>query len=324
MTCTIRPVRTTRSRTARTAAALLALALAAATLALAGCAGSSAEPVATEQVKAAFPATVTDDASRTVTIDAAPERIVSLAPANTEILFALGLGDKVVGVTTYDDYPAEVEDIPKMGDFVQPNVEAIAGARPDLIVATTGVQGDALAKLEAIGAPVMAIDPQSLDGLYEDITELGELTGATEEADALVSDMKADVAEIESAVAGEEKPSVFVEIGYDPLFAVGPGTLLGELVERAGGANVVEQAGYAGYSVEQLLAADPDVYLATKGSMGDPTGLEKRAGYAKLSAVASGRVVMLDDNLVTRPGPRIVEGLRLIAEALHPQAFEDR
>ena len=123
--------------------------------------------------------TITDDASQSVTIKAEPQRIVSLAPANTEIVFALGLGDKVVGVTTYDDFPAQVSKIAKVGDFTTPNLEAIAAAKPDLVLATTGVQADVIAKLKSLGATVIAIDPQNLQGVYTDIERVGAATGTS-------------------------------------------------------------------------------------------------------------------------------------------------
>ncbi len=176
-----------RTRTARRAlAATLALLLAAAALiALVGCAAkppAPAEPAAAPATLAAFPVTITDDSSQSVTIDAEPQRIVSLAPANTEIAFALGLGDKVVGVTTYDDYPSQVASITKVGDFTTPNFEAIAAANPDLVLATTGVQADAIKKLQDLGATVIAIDPQNLAGVYADIERVGQATGTTRQS----------------------------------------------------------------------------------------------------------------------------------------------
>lgn len=302
---------------------IVALAAALAVAALSGCKSAQPKPEASAPKKTAeFPVTVTDDASRTVTIKESPKRIVSLAPANTEILFALGLGDKVVGVTSFDDYPAEVKDIAKVGDFAGPNMEAVAAADPDLVLATTGVQADVITKLESLGATVIAIDPPTLDGLYADITEIGSATGAVAEADKLVEEMRGDVGEIEDAVAGEAKVTAFLEIGQNPLFTVGRGTIMNELIELGGGTNIVTLDGYVPFSAEQLVKADPDVYMATKGSMSDPQALSKRAGYASLSAVKNNRVVILDDNLVSRPGPRIVEGLRQVAEALHPDAFK--
>lgn len=298
------------------------VAAAAAAAALAGCSAPPAPPAAKPTApKAAYPVTITDDASRTVTIAKKPERIVSLAPANTEILFALGAGDRVVGVTSYDDYPKQVESIAKVGDFAGPNIEAVAAAKPDLVLVTGGVQADVIEKLEKLGATVVSVDPQSLQGLYDDIAEIGQAVGAEKEATAVVSDMKRAVASVEQAVANREPVSAFVEIGQNPLYTVGSGTLIDELITIARGKNIVTESGYVPYSAEQVLKADPVVYMATAGSMSDPQALKKRAGFKKLSAVRNERVFILDDNLVSRPGPRVVEGLGQIARGLHPDAF---
>ena len=164
-----------------------ALALALATLALAGLAGcASSSTTAGDKASAsgssaaagAFPVTFTDDASRSVSTKAAPARIVSLAPAATEIAFELGLGDKVVGVTSYDDYPSQVASISKVGDFAGPNVEAVAAAKPDVILATSGVQADVVKKLESLGATVIVLDPQTLDAVYGEPHELVRVSPA--------------------------------------------------------------------------------------------------------------------------------------------------
>ncbi len=314
-----------RHRITRVAVLLTVLALTT-SLALAGCSSSGSDDKGDSTSKsttseATFPVTVTDDAGRQVTIDAVPERIVSLAPANTEIVAALGLLDRLVGVTTYCDYPPEVLDLPKMGDFVAPNMEAIAAAGPDLILATTGVQAETIAQLEQLGAAVVAIDPQTLDALFVSIETVGSVTGATAEAKELVDSMTEELAGIGAAVSAEGPSTCFLEIAQDPLFTAGPGTLLDDLISAAGGTNVVMESGYVGYSLEQLLADDPQVYMATKGSMSEPSAIDSRAGYNALASVKAGRVYVLDDNLVSRPGPRIVEGVRQIAEALHPDAF---
>lgn len=299
----------------------LALALLAGCTGTAKTEGAGAETAAAKPSQA-FPVTITDDASRSVTIDSKPERIVSLAPANTEIVFALGGLDRVVGVTTYDDYPAEVADIAKMGDFVKPNLEAIAAAKPDVVLLTGGVQGDVVTKLESLGAKVVVVDPQSLDALYVSIEVVGRVLGDSKKAEAVIDDMKGELADIRAKASSEPAASTFVEIAQNPLFTAGPGTLIDDLVVAAGGTNVVKQQGYVAYSIEQLAKDDPQVYLATKGSMSDPATLGKRAGYDKLTAVKNGRVAVLEDNLVSRPGPRVVEGVRQIARALHPDAFK--
>lgn len=314
--------RTNRTKTGSLVTLVIAVLL---VMATSGCSGRP--PAATERPyndpadSHRYPVTITDDASRTVTIGERPERIVSLAPANTEILFALGVGQRVVGVTSYDDYPAEVAGITKVGDFTGPNMEALTAANPDIVFLTTGVQADIIAKLEDMGATVVALDPQDLDGVYESILEVASIVDEVEAGNALVQTMKSDAAAIEKALAGSEPRTAFIEIGQNPLFTAGPSTLLDDLLRRAGGTNVVKEPGYVAYSSEQLVASDPEVYLATKSSGTDAQTLGKRAGYAQLAAVKSGRVVILDDNLVSRPGPRIVDGMRLIAEGLHPEAF---
>lgn len=312
---------TSMTRATRIIAALFALATAGALAA--GC-SQPAQPTVDPSPappKAAFPVTITDDTSRTVEIAAEPQRIVSLAPANTEILFAIGAGDRVVGVTSYDDYPAEVADIAKVGDFAGPNIEAIAAAKPDLVLATTGVQADLITKLEELGATVIAVDPQNLEALYDDIAEIGQATGTTTAAEKVVSDMRSEVDKVRTEVSSAKTATVFIEIAQNPLFTVGSGTIIDELITIAGGQNIVTEPGYVAYSTEQVVKSDPTVYMATKGSMSDPQQLAKRAGFKSLTAVKDGRVVVLDDNLVSRPGPRIVEGLKQIAEGLHPEVY---
>jgi len=311
--------------TNRTACVVLTATLLAAlaAIALTGCATSSAPSSSTPAASsanaaAAFPVTITDNSSRSVTVKTEPARIVSLAPANTEILFALGLGDKVVGVTSYDDYPSQVASITKVGDFAGPNIEAVAAAKPDLILATSGVQADVVKKLEALGATVVVLDPQTLSGVYTDIERVGKVTGTSSKASTLLGGMKADIQSIQAAVAASPTVSAFIEIGQNPLFTAGKGTLMDELITLAGGTNVVTQPGYVSFSSEQLIKANPEVYLATKGSSSDPSAIEKRPGFSAISAIKSHRVVILDDSIVSRGGPRIVDGLKAIALALHP------
>jgi len=308
-------------RTTRTVAALVAAALA--LTALAGCATSPRETAkpAGEPAKTSFPLTVTDDAGRTVTLKAAAKRIVSLAPSNTEIVHGLGELSRLVGVTTYDDYPAEVADITKVGDFTTPNLEAIAAAKPDLILVTGGVQADVVTKLEGLGASVLVVDPKDVEGAYVAIGLVAKALGVEPKGAEVVDAMKADFADIKKRIGTEPPVTCFVEIGWNPLFTTGKGTLIDDLVTRAGGTNVVTQDDYVGYSAEQLLKDQPRVYLGTKSSIGDPLLIDQRPGYKSLTAVISGRVVVLDDNLVSRPGPRLAEGALEIARALHPDTF---
>jgi iron complex transport system substrate-binding protein len=270
---------------------------------------------------AGFPVTLTDDAGRRVTITAAARRVVSLAPANTEIVHSLGALDRVVGVTTYDDYPAGVAGIAKVGDFTTPNLEAIAAAKPDIVLVTGGVQADVLGKIEGLGAKVLVIDPTDLAGVYRGIRTVAAALGLSGAGEQEIVRMKGVIDGIAKRVAGRAPVSCFIEIGWNPLYTAGTGTLIDDLVAKAGGTNVVGQAGYVGYSAEQLLKDRPTVYLGTRSSLGDVAAVGARPGYGSLDAVRTGRVVMLDDNLVSRPGPRVVEGVLEIAVALHPDAF---
>jgi iron complex transport system substrate-binding protein len=293
-------------------------------LALAGCGTGTAKAPVTAPARAqtGFPVTITDDASRTVTIDTEPKRIVSLAPANTEIVYSLGIFDRLVGVTTYDDYPAQVKNVAKVGDFQTPNLEAIAAADPDVILVTGGVQADVLSKLEGVGAKVVVVDPQTLDGVFRAIGTVAKVTGTVGKGDAVVAGMRSDLAGIAAKLAGAAPTRAFIEIGWNPLYTAGHDTLLDDLLRRAGGTNVVTQTGYVGYSVEQLVKDQPDAYLGTLSSIGDAATLAKRPGYSALSAVKAGKVFALTDDLVSRPGPRVVEGVLEMAKALHPDLFK--
>lgn len=304
---------------------LVALMLLGSLLAATGCASGSDKAEKSEgaakAVSAGFPVTLTDDADREVTVEKAPERIVSLAPGNTEIVDSLGLLSKLVGVTSFDDYPAAVADIEKVGDFNGPNLEKVAAAKPDLVLMTSGVQASVIAQVEQLGATVLVVDPSDLDGLYADIELVGAATGAVDEAGKVVAAMKDDVAAVEKAIGDAEPVSCFIEIAQNPIYTAGSGTLMSDLIERAGGRNIVTDPGYVAYSAEQIIAADPTVYFVTKGSMSSPDGVAKRAGFDKLAAVKNSRVIVLDDNLVSRPGPRAVAGLESMARALYPDAF---
>jgi iron complex transport system substrate-binding protein len=301
---------------------LITVALAGLVAVLSGCGAPAASAPASPAKAAGFPVTITDDASRTVTVDAAPKRIVSLAPANTEIVYSLGILDRLVGVTTYDDYPSQVASIAKVGDFQTPNLEAIAAANPDLILVTGGVQADVLSKLEGLGANVVVIDPQTVDGVMSAIGKVAKITGTVSAGRNVVDGMNQKLASVRLALAGGARIPTFFEIGWNPLYTAGPGTLIDDVIRRAGGENVVTKPGYVGYSVEQLLKDKPEVYFGTQSSLGDATSLAKRPGYAQVLLAAGNRVYALPDDLVSRPGPRIVDGIELMAKALHPDLFK--
>ena len=270
---------------------------------------------------AAFPLTLVDDDGVEVTIPAEPQRIVTFAPSMTEIVFALGLGDRLVGVAgPYDDYPAEaqqVEQVGGAGDFgVDPNVESVVALEPDLLLTISG--GDAWkAELRDLGVPIVTLNATDFADLLDDIATVGAVTGATDEADALVDDM-AERADAVAALA-TERVTCFFEVYYPPLTTIGPNTFVYDLLERAGCDPVTADASsdYPEWSVEDLVADGPQVYLATPESATSPPAVSERPGFEAIPAVADGNVVLVDGDLVTRPGPRVVDGLEQLATALH-------
>lgn len=283
--------------------------------------GSGSEP------PPAFPVTITDDDGVSVTIESEPERIVTFAPSATEIVFALGLGDRLVGVSgPFDDHPAEaaeIEEVGGAGDFgVDPNIERVISLEPDLFLTIKG--GDQWkSRLRGLGVPVVTLDATDLDDLLDDLEVAGRLTGAVEAAEALVEDMRQDVEEIDAVVGGVAPVTCFYETFYPPLYTVGPGTFIYDLLERAGCDPVTASASqqYPEWSVEDLVARSPDVYLVSSESGASPRAVARRSGFDAIDAVAEGRVVPIDSDLAERPGPRIVQGLSLLAEAMHPEAF---
>ncbi|MGE5592778.1 MAG: ABC transporter substrate-binding protein [Betaproteobacteria bacterium] len=266
--------------------------------------------------------TVTDDLGRIVTLPHRPARIVSTAPSNTEILFALGLGDKVVGVTDSCDYPPEAKAKPKVG-AVQLNYEKIVAMSPDLVVAVGSLQRQAITRLSELGVTVLAVDPKSIDGVLHAITLIGKATGAQDRASELVRELSGRMKRVAQKLAGlaqSERPRVFVEIWGEPLMTAGPGTFVDELVYAAGGWNIAHDAKgeWPEFSAEAVIERDPDVVILTNFNKAE--ALARRA-WQGISAYKAGRVYEVNPDLLVRPGPRLVDGLETLAALLHPELF---
>jgi len=257
-----------------------------------------------------------------------PERIASVAPSTTELLFALGLANKVVGVSRACDYPAEVKSVAKVGNMGTPNIEATVRLRPDLVVSTPFERESAADRLRSLGIPVCIVPEGGFDEMYQAILEIGKATGAQSAADRLVASMKAgerEVAERVAAVPKEQWPRVFVEISYNPLYTIGRRSFVRDLVVRAGGRNVTDMLdkAYARVNPEFVVQQDPDVIVLgyMVGKDRPASGLAKRIGWGGLKAVKSGRVIAdVHPDYMFRPGPRIITGLKMLADRLHPSA----
>ena len=314
----------TTTRFGRLTAALLLVAVFALGVAALSACGSSDDTAATSSPSAAAagPITVTDDSGAEVTLDQPAEAIVSLAPANTEIAYAIGAGDKMVAGTSYDDYPEEAKALPKIGDFANPNVEKIASYSPDLVLAAGGIQDKLRSKLEDLGMKVYVVDPKTYDGIIATIENVGKLAGADEGAAAVTDEMTAAQTEVQAKVGDLEKAKTFLEIYSKPLMTAGTDTFIDDMITIAGGENIGAMAGsgFPNFSTEVLVREDPAVYIADSGSMSEPGDLSKRPGFSELTAVKDGTVYVIEDNIIARPGPRLAEGLKALAGMIHPEA----
>ena len=243
-------------------------------------------------------------------------RIISLAPAITEILFALGLDNEIIGVTTFCDYPQQALTKQKVGTFSEPNLETIIELRPDIVFATDLEQAPTVAKLKTLRVNVQISSPTTMAELYDSIIKIGQLTSREEQANKLVAEMLSTVERIRNKTAlipEQNKPKVFVEIGHRPLFTAGKGSFIDELITLAGGINIAHDIPrpYSYYNAEQVVQRRPDIIIIS-GMLKEntPATVKNRLGWDKIPAVKNGRVYNdIDQNLFLRPGPRLVEGL---------------
>lgn len=274
--------------------------------------------------RTAYPLTILDIAGRRVTIPKRPERIVSLAPSNTETLFALGLGDRVVGVDQTSDYPPAARDKPKIGTFSQPTIEEVVGKSPDLVLAANIHVRAAVPALESRGIVVVVINPGDLPAVLDSISLVGQLTDRADAAQRLCGEMEGRIAAVEARLRGAApQPRVYLEITAK-LSAAGPASYIGDLIARAGGSNIVDDRStpYPTLSAEAIVARDPEVIVLTD-SGGEVTlaSVGERPGWSGIAAVRTGRVVAIDPNIVNRAGPRVVDALEQLARACYPEGF---
>ncbi len=282
-------------------------------------------------VLAAAPAqarrSVQDQLGRTVSVPEHPQRVIALAPSITEIIFALDRQSCLAGITRYSDYPPETAGIPRVGVYVQPDLEKILALNPDLCIAIKDGNPEQVAKrLEGLNVPVYAVDPRNLDGVMQTIGEIGDLLGARKQAEALVGRMRSRIDFVRARVAeAATRPRVFFQIGISPIVSAGTDTFANEIIELAGGENLAKgETAYPRYSREQLLALSPDVIVITSMDRGGVfeaarAELEK---WTQIPAARNHRIHLVDSNIFDRPTPRLVEALELMARLIHPEQFE--
>jgi len=265
-----------------------------------------------------------------VVLKEAAQRIISLAPSNTEILFAIGAGSQMVGRDSLSDYPAESANVTDIGSAYEAlNTEMIISLKPDLIIAAEINTPEQVKELEDLGLTVYYLNnPHTLEELYDNLQIVAQLTGREAETTALIDSLKARVAAVDEKIAPlSSRISIFYEIdGTDPAkpYTAGKDTFITLLIERAGGYNIAADIeGYPQLSLEQVVAADPAFILLGDAAYGvTPESIATRPGWENLSAVKNGQVFPFDDNLLSRPGPRLVDGLEALAKLLRPELFK--
>ncbi len=281
------------------------------------------------------PITITDDLNRTVTVAEIPQRIVSLSPSNTEILFALDLGDKVVGVTDFCDYPEELlakidaGEIQRVGTtFPGFNLETIVDLEPDVAFAIGATVPEYVTDLEGLGIPVIILQPEDIDGIFSDIELVGEVTGKEAEAETLIADLAELIDEIVAKVADAPLPRVFYGTDVsnpNTLYTVGSGTFIDALITLAGGENITGGLeGWTTYNLEDLVYSNPNIVVIGGANWGvSAEEVASRLVWQDLDAVKNGKIFAIDDTPLVRPGPRIADGLELLAGLIHPELFKD-
>ncbi len=284
---------------------------------------ASAPLTASPSPAAAFPVTVTDDEGTTVEIPAEPQRIVSLTPATTEILFRLGAGPRVVATTDFDDYPPEAVALPDVASYTAVDVEKIVGLETDLVIAGGNFFNDpaAITQLRELGVPVVVTYAPDIATVLKDIELIGTAVGLASEARDLTAAMRADFDQVEAATADLPKPRVFYELdATTDIYTAADDSFVAEMIELAGGDPITTGSPTDfSISIEKLVAADPEVIVLGDSVYGvTAEAVAARPGWGVMTAVKTGDIRGVNDLVVTRPGPRLVEGLRELAQAIHP------
>ncbi|MEA2006468.1 MAG: ABC transporter substrate-binding protein [Acidobacteriota bacterium] len=273
---------------------------------------------------------IKDDLGFPFIIKSPPERIVSLAPNITEILFALGLEDKITGVTRYCDFPKEAQTKEKIGGIVDPNLEKIKSLNPDLVVAFRGNPLGILNRLRKLHCPVFVLEQgTTIESVFETIRKVGIVTQTETQAHVLIQSLeKQYTAILEAVKKTSHKPKVFVSLHGTGLWTCGKNSFLSDLITKAGGVNIAEQVDrkWLLYNKEELIHKNPEIIIILSSS---ETGFSRAKDWIKneahlesITAVASGRIYSLDENIASRHGPRIIEALRNLASILHPGEFK--
>jgi iron complex transport system substrate-binding protein len=273
--------------------------------------------------------TYVDDIGRTVQIVGIPQRIISLSPSNTEMVYALGLQDKLVGVTSYDNYPPDAKNKPIVSDYSTVDLEKIVNAKPDLVLADSIHEKDTIPALEKLDITVYTMTPNNIDGILNEIKVLGRITGKTKESNDLVATMTSRiqaVADKTAKLTDSEKPRVLYVTWHDPIWTAGSDTMIQYLITQAGGTNVASDLnGYATITIESVVQRNPQIIIVMSSMGTDNVSMDyikTNPQFAATDAVKNGQVYEVDADIFGRTSPRIVDGLEILAQLTHPELFK--
>jgi iron complex transport system substrate-binding protein len=279
-----------------------------------------------------YPITITDNLGEKIIMEEKPQKIISISPNITEVLFAVGAGENVIGVTTFADYPKEATKLEKIGTITEPNIEKIITMNPDLVVASSANKMETIDRLKELNIKVAGFSSDSINMAIENIKKIGILTGNEEKADKIVAKMYIQIAEIKDLVdkklKNQDRPKVFYELWSDPLYTAGIDNFIDDLIYTAGGFNIgrLAETQWPQFSLEKLLVEDPEVYISTPHSAQMKVSVEsikKRERFQSITAIKNDRIYVIDEDILNRPSPRLVTGLSLLTKAIWPDLTEE-
>jgi iron complex transport system substrate-binding protein len=266
---------------------------------------------------------ITDSYNREVSLDKVPERIVTLSPGATETIYALGKESTLVGRSDYDDYPAEVSKITSVGKITDPSIEKITELKPDLVIGGAHFSKETVKKLEDLGIKVAVLyGSEDFDGAYKNIMDIATVLDAKDKGQKIVDDMKKKVADVEAKVKDLAKPKLYYVVAYGKSdFTAGGDTFIGKIIEKAGGDNIAKDVKGWNYSFEKIVENKPEI-IVLSDKFDTKKGFISSERYKDLPAVKASKVYEIDDNMLSRQGPRQADGLEALAKILHPEAFK--
>jgi len=284
---------------------------------------------ATDNVDTKYPITIKDSTGKEITIEKEPEKVVSLAPNATEIIFALGKGDKLAGRTDYCTYPEDAKKVQSVGDLMNINYEKLMEIQPDIVITSPMTLEETRKKIADLGIKVLVIDnTQSFDATYNIIEQIGKMLNANQKSSEIVSSMKEKVESVKKKVAGADKLKVYYLVSYGESgdYTAGKGTFIDSMTEIAGGVNIANDVdSWSKYSVEKIIEKDPDIIIYSESPdnpINNKESIMAANGYKDIKAVKEGKVMPIDSDLVEIQGPRLADGLEALAKIIHPELYK--